>query len=65
MYHGHDMSSHEVVVRSLLEVLQEFGEADQGGRTVRVTAVSGSFYRSSQGEHTSVFKFKFDYERLA
>lgn len=41
MYHGHDMSSHEVVVRSLLEVLQEFGEAEQGDRTVRVTSVSG------------------------
>lgn len=29
------MSSQEVVVRSLLEVLQEFGEADQGEREVR------------------------------
>lgn len=26
MYNGHDMSSHEVVARSLREVLQEFGE---------------------------------------
>lgn len=51
MYHGHDMSSHEVVVRSLLEMLQEFGEAEQGDRTVRVTAV----YRTFQGEHTLVY----------
>lgn len=35
MYDGHDMSSHEVVVRSLLEVLQEFDEASEGDRTVR------------------------------
>lgn len=35
MYDGHDMSSHEVVVRSLLEVLQEFAEAGEGDRTVR------------------------------
>lgn len=33
MYHGHDMSSHEVVVRSLLEVLQEFDDASDGDRT--------------------------------
>lgn len=36
MYSGHDMSSHEVVVRSLLEVLQEFAEAGEGDRTVRL-----------------------------
>lgn len=35
MYDGHDMSSHEVVVRSLLEVLQDFAEAGEGDRTVR------------------------------
>lgn len=29
MYDGHDMSTHEVIVRSLLEVLQEFGEASE------------------------------------
>lgn len=34
MYDQHDMSTHEVVVRSMLEVLQEFGEADAGDRTV-------------------------------
>ncbi|CAN0327888.1 unnamed protein product, partial [Ectocarpus sp. 12 AP-2014] len=33
MYDGHDMSSHEVVVRSLLEVLQEFDDASEGDRT--------------------------------
>lgn len=36
MYAGHDMSSHEVVVRSLLEVLQEFHDASEGDRTVRL-----------------------------
>lgn len=36
MYDGHDMSSHEVVVRSLLEVLQEFDDASDGDRTVRI-----------------------------
>ena len=36
MYDGHDMSSHEVVVRSLLEVLQDFAEAGEGDRTVRL-----------------------------
>lgn len=36
MYAGHDMSSHEVVVRSLLEVLQEFDDASEGDRTVRL-----------------------------
>ena len=36
MYAGHDMSSHEVVVRSLLEVLQEFDDASEGDRTARV-----------------------------
>lgn len=36
MYAGHDMSSHEVVVRSLLEVLQEFDDATEGDRTVRL-----------------------------
>lgn len=35
MYDGHDMSSQEVVVRSLLEVLQDFDEASEGDRTVR------------------------------
>lgn len=35
MYSGHDMSSHEVVVRSLLEVLQEFDDASEADRTVR------------------------------
>lgn len=39
MYSGHDMSSHEVVVRSLLEVLQEFTEAGEGDRTVRLRTV--------------------------
>lgn len=34
MYDGHDMSSHEVLVRSLLEVLQEFGEATESERAV-------------------------------
>lgn len=34
MYAGHDMSAHEVVVRSLLEVLQEFDDASEGDRTV-------------------------------
>lgn len=34
MYAGHDVSSHEVVVRSLLEVLQEFDDASEGDRTV-------------------------------
>ncbi|CAN0106802.1 unnamed protein product, partial [Discosporangium mesarthrocarpum] len=28
MFDGHDVSSHDVVVRSLLEVIEEFGEAD-------------------------------------
>lgn len=38
MYDGHDMSSHEVVVRSLLEVLQEFGEAGEGNQAVSARA---------------------------
>lgn len=41
MYDGHDMSRHEVVVRSLLEVLQEFGEAGEGDRAVRFLASFG------------------------
>lgn len=42
MYDGHDMSSHEVVVRSLLEVLQEFGEAGEGdGSMKKVPAIGG------------------------
>lgn len=35
MYDQHDTSSHEVVVRSMLEVLQEFGEASESDRRVR------------------------------
>lgn len=34
MYDQHDMSRHEVVVRSMLEVLQEFGEVGESDRTV-------------------------------
>ena len=40
MYDGHDMSSHEVIVRSLLEVLQEFGETGEGDRRVRTGSES-------------------------
>lgn len=42
MYDGHDMSSHEVVVRSLLEVLQEFDDASDGDRTVRMISFRGA-----------------------
>ena len=42
MYAGHDMSSHEVVVRSLLEMLQEFDDASEGDRSVRTRDSSAS-----------------------
>eukprot|EP00903_Cladosiphon_okamuranus_P005355 g5350.t1 len=41
MYDGHDMSSHEVVVRSLLEVLQEFDDASEGDRTAAPSIARG------------------------
>ncbi len=44
MYAGHDMSTHEVVVRSLLEVLQEFDDAIEGDRTVRGTGRFVAFF---------------------
>lgn len=45
MYAGHDMSSHEVVVRSLLEVLQEFEDAREGDRTVRLRTCTAPIFR--------------------
>ncbi|CAN0091694.1 unnamed protein product [Scytosiphon promiscuus] len=45
MYDGHDMSTHEVVVRSLLEVLQEFDDASEGDRTA-----APSIARTTGGE---------------
>ncbi|CAM9648793.1 unnamed protein product, partial [Laminaria digitata] len=48
MYDGHDMSSHEVVVRSLLEVLQEFAEAGEGDRTAAHSTARATFGQGAQ-----------------
>lgn len=52
MYDRHDMSSHEVVVRSLLEVLQEFGEASESEREVR--SIFAYMVRCADGRYPGV-----------